>query len=243
MADVFDRNGKEAAIIKVLMREFNRARLALLGLIPGLEPWATDVPPEFWGEHTAKLTGAISPLLSGTYLSQASTMLEEFEFLGVEWGLVNEAAVDWAKDYTYNLVGELNVTSRRYLGKELEMLNDITRKLQVSLQEYFQTPSNIGELSERLAGTFGPQRARTIAVTETTRAASEGEQEVARQLAAQGIKMQPIWITANDEIVRQCPICWPRHGRKIGVEIPNEYPPAHPNCRCGVIYDFIEREE
>ena len=115
MADVFDRDGKEAALVKVIAREFNRARLLLLGLIPELEPWMVDVAPESWGEHSANLTSAISPLLSGTYLSQAATLLEEFEFLGVEWGLVNEAARDWAKQYTYDLVGGLTETSRRTL--------------------------------------------------------------------------------------------------------------------------------
>ena len=51
MADVINRDAKEAALAKVLAREFNSARLALMGLIPNLEPWMLDVPPEFWIEH------------------------------------------------------------------------------------------------------------------------------------------------------------------------------------------------
>ena len=112
MADVVNRDAKEAALAKVLAREFNSARLSLLGLIPNLEPWMLDVPPEFWIEHVNTLGTVISPLLVGTYIAQATTMMEDFDYLGVDWGLVNQEAVDWAKSYTYDLVGGISATSK-----------------------------------------------------------------------------------------------------------------------------------
>jgi hypothetical protein len=79
--------------------------------------------------------------------------------------------------------------------------------------------------------TFGPVRAEMISVTEITRAASQGEQQVAKELADAGINMIPIWQTNEDEIV--CEICMPRNEQEI---TDNFYPPAHPRCRCWVNY-------
>ena len=222
MPDVFDRDGKEAAIARVLGREFNRARMALLGLIPGLEEWMTDVAPEFWGDHRANLVSGVTPLMSGVYVSQAATMLDEFEVLGVDWGLVNESAVDWARRHTYDLVTGLTDTSRRTLQK--------------LIPGYFENQWTQGQLRDYLTPTFGSMRAEMIARTEVTNAASEGEQETARLLAEQGIVMQPVWQTRNDEIVQECPICWPRHNQPIN---DGEYPAAHPRCRCWVTYEII----
>ena len=74
MADVTDRDGKEAKLVRVLMREFNRARLQLLGLIPELDAYMVDVAPEFWADHRTKLTAAVSPQLSSVFVAQAETM-------------------------------------------------------------------------------------------------------------------------------------------------------------------------
>jgi len=81
---------------------------------------------------------------------------------------------------------------------------------------------------------FGAERAEIIAITETTRAAVEGERGVIAELEQHGIRMYPVWMTRNDELV--CPICAPRNGKPIqpGNETNGEYPPAHPRCRCGV---------
>jgi len=78
-----------------------------------------------------------------------------------------------------------------------------------------------------------PIRAEMIAVTEVTRAASEGEQAVARELARQGIIMTPFWNTNRDELV--CPICEPRNNQEI---TDGMFPPAHPRCRCWVNYEL-----
>jgi len=221
MPNVSDRDGKEAEIMKVLAREFNRARLQLLGLIPDLEPWMVDVAPEFWDEHQTKLIGGLSPALSGVYTAQAEAMMAEFDFLGVEWGLINEGAADWARRYTYDLVSNLTSTSRRTLQK--------------LIPQYFEQQWNQGQLRQQLEPTFGQLRAEMIARTEVTRAASEGEQETARQLANEGITMKPIHQTRNDEIV--CPICGPRHDKEITDQ--DEYPPLHPRCRCWVIHEMV----
>jgi hypothetical protein len=147
------------------------------------------------------------------FMLQAETMMAGFDFLGVEWGLVNQAAADWARQYTFTLVKELTETSRATLQK--------------LIPSYFEQGWTQGQLRDQLSSTFGVTRAEMIARTEVTRAASEAEQATARLLEAQGIRMRPVWQTRNDEIV--CPLCGPKHNKEIEDGM---YPPAHPRCRC-----------
>ena len=222
MADVNDRDGKESRLVRVLAREFNRARLQLLGLIPELDDWMRDVAPEFWDDHRTKLVSGLSPQMSSVFVEQAETMMDDFEFLGVDWGLVNEAAADWARDYSYRLVTDLNRTSQRTLQK--------------LIPQYFENQWTQGQLRDALTPSFGERRAKTIARTEVTRAAVEGERETVRLLSTDGVGMKPIHRTRQDEIV--CPVCGPREGKEITSEA--EYPPLHPNCRCWVGHKIID---
>jgi hypothetical protein len=79
-----------------------------------------------------------------------------------------------------------------------------------------------------------------ISITEVTRAASEGEQEIVNRLIMDnpGIVAVDIWQTNRDD--RVCPICGPRHNRKRG-DGWTENPPAHPRCRCWLKHDFERR--
>ena len=216
MADVTDRDAKEAQLAKPISREFNRARFQLLGLVPGLEPWMFDVAPEFWTEHQANLTAGISPLLSSFYIAQAETMLDDFVIFGIDWAQAHQGAIDWAKDYTYELVTDLTATTKRTLQK--------------TIPRFFEEQWTQGQLTEALKPSFSARRAATIARTEVTRAASMAELQVSKYLAEQGIIMKHIWHTRDDEKV--CTLCGPLDGKEIGVEIPFGYPPKHVNCRC-----------
>ena len=219
MADVFNRDEKEAGLARAISKELNRARLELIAIIPELDNFMRDVEPAFWTTHSTNLERAIAPILTSVALNQAETMLGEFEFLGVEWGLVNQAAADWARQYTFELVKGLTDTSKQTLQK--------------LIAQFFEQGMNQGELRDALAPIFGPLRAEIIARTEVTRAASEGEQLWAKQIAEQGIQMQPVWNTRMDELV--CPICGPKANKPIMDE---QYPPAHPRCRCWVGYEL-----
>lgn len=220
MADVTNRDAKEALISKPLSKEFSRFRIQLLSIIPGMDPWMMDIAPEFWVEHQAGLTAAISPAISGIYIAQAETFLDDVDFLGVDWGLANEGAITFAKDYTFSLVTDLVETSRKTLRRVIPA--------------FFEDGWTQGQLSDSLSSTFGTMRASMIARTEVTRAASEGEQGIARLLSSQGITMTPVWQTRNDELV--CPICGPKASKPIK---DGSYPPAHPRCRCWVTHEII----
>ena len=94
------------------------------------------------------------------------------------------------------------------------------------------------------------QRAYTIARTETAFAYNQGAYEGTKQAIEQGlapVTMKKKWCTALDE--RVCEICGALDG--VTVEMDDEFPlpgntkikivpPAHPNCRCTVLY--VEEE-
>jgi len=213
MADVINRDDKESGLARAIAKEMNRARQELMDMFPTMAGWMRDVDPSFWDLHAANLTAAIAPELMKDFMLQAETMMAGFDFLGVEWGLVNQDAADWARQYTFQLVKELTDTSRATLQK--------------LIPAYFEQGWTQGQLRDQLASSFSITRAEMIARTEVTRAASEAEQATARLLEAQGIRMRPVWQTRNDEIV--CPLCGPKHNKEIEDGM---YPPAHPRCRC-----------
>jgi hypothetical protein len=230
MADVRDRDGKEAGLVKPIAREFNRFLKQIMGVIPGLEPLVTSIAPEYWNEHEQNLRSGIAPVLGAVFVDQAETMIDDdFEYISVEWGLVNEEASAWAADYSYKLVTDLTKTSKK--------------ALQRIIPRFFDEQWSNATLRSALSTVFGGRRAETIAITEITRAASEAEVVTSRLLIEQGINLIPIWKTSRDEIV--CEICRPldnaigyfRGDNRPEWEHPagGTYgpPPAHVNCRCG----------
>lgn len=71
---------------------------------------------------------------------------------------------------------------------------------------------------------FGPERAKTVAVTETTRLMGAGSQAIYR---AQDVPYWE-WMTVNDDLV--CPICEDLDSTQFSQA--EDFEPAHVNCRC-----------
>ena len=220
MADVPDRDSKESALAAAIEKELARFGRLLARTIPGLQSALERINPELWNEHTANMTSAMSPLLQQTYTEQGAAEMAEIPYLGIDWGMYNQAAANWARNYTSEIVTKLYGTSERLVRE--------------AVANYFELGWTQGELrAELIRGGFGPARAETIAVTETTRASVEGRREIENRLTYDdGVETRAIWLTRNDEIV--CRICGPRHEKEIkpGNETQGKYPPAHPRCRC-----------
>ncbi len=92
------------------------------------------------------------------------------------------------------------------------------------------------------------QRARIIARTETIAASSQGQLELWRQAAADGLidpaRTFRIWIATEDD--RECPICADLDGTVVPFNEPFRSDvgelwasPAHPNCRCANALRFM----
>ncbi len=242
MPDIPNRDELEKEIAKLLGR-YNRQELAKLVELMKNHPTLANVPAEFWDKSQRELVKVLMPFSEVVYLEAAGRVLETIP-IGVDWGLVNTAAADWARSYSTLLAGQINTTSRRLIADSLRN----------SIASFFEEGLTVGELEARLLAdpdlmqlftgdvrdrlgrlVYGPNRAATIAVTEVTRANSEGSQMIAGELRKQGIEMIPIWQTNNDAIVRECPICWPRHNKPIE---DNVFPPGHVRCRCWPTYEL-----
>lgn len=145
----------------------------------------------------------------------------------VDWNLVNENAVNWASNYTFDLVGGITQTTQT--------------ALQSAISGWLEAGAAYSELEKRVREIFdNPQRAALISVTEGTRAIAEGNTQAWQAVNVWGRE----WRTAQDELV--CPICGGlNHQRQPlgmsfdvvaeGQRYTPDNPPAHPDCRCTVV--------
>ena len=180
----------------------------------------------------------------------------------IDWELVNEAALAWARQAMFGLVTGIDDTSRQRLRSALARW--IEDQVGGAEGEFI---SPLEDLIVELTPVFGEGRAALIAVTEVTRAYAEGN---IKAWQASGIITKMRWATANDE--RVCPMCSALGGltfnedgsvpasieqqqadgivTAIGTAFVHpggngdqqryagqvfEYPPAHPRCRCWLI--------
>jgi len=217
MSDLPNRDELEARLAKTVGKALGTQLDDLLDAL-GDPPDPNNLPYEFW--EGKELRAVIEPLLINIFLVSAETLMIETS-IGIEWGLVNQRAIDWVSKYTFELVRGINDTTREILRSALDT--------------YFRDRLTLKQLIDMLSPAFGPVRAEMIAITEVTRAAVNGELSLVNmiELDNRNIKMIPNWQTANDD--RVCPICGPKHGKVI---TDGEYPPAHPRCRCWVNHEM-----
>lgn len=220
MADVENRDELERRLARVVAKE-QRAELEKLLKLLGDPPVMSNVPPEYWLNGFNAIQAAVMPILEEVFIDQAEIVMRKIK-ISVEWDTVNEDAARWARQYSYELVKKLTEKSREGLRQAVE--------------DYYRSNLTLGDLQKRLERWFGPVRAEMISITEITRAAVEGELNLARRLEGQNanLRMVAYWVTNNDE--RVCPICGPRNDTRQGEgwTVP---PPAHPRCRCWVRHE------
>lgn len=234
MADIPNREELEKKLARRLSR-LQREHLQLLLKKLGNPPNLGSLSSGIWDQIARELAGELAPILQEIYLAQATALMMAQPIGPTDWALINQEAVAWARSYSFELVKGINRTSQQALQK--------------AVSAFFEQGQTIGELEQALSGIFGPIRAELIAVTEITRAAAEGEYEIAKDLRAQGVNMRPFWQTNQDELV--CPICAPLNDHEadgfdalgrpywIHPETGKQYQhPAHPKCRCGVRHEL-----
>lgn len=219
--DIVNRAELERKLARVIGKQQQAEFRKLMNLL-GDPPRIENVPHEYWENGWRSLQKEVEPVLLDIYMSQAEAMLGTIS-AGVDWTLINTTAANWASTYTYGLVRELTEKTRA--------------GLQTIIPRFYQDGWDLGQLRKALSRWYSPVRADMIAITETTRAAVEGEKAVVDLLQSEsGIVMIPIWQTNQDE--RVCPLCGPRHGKPI---TDGKFPPKHPRCRCGVNYEFPKK--
>ena len=119
-------------------------------------------------------------------------------------------------------------------------------------------PRTALDKSIRYSARQNRHRAYRIARTELTFAYNQGSYYGTKQAQAQGLlgRVEKVWCTADDYYAdgshRVCEICRSLDGKPIGIDDDFEFntkliepgikrvPPAHPHCRCTVLYREIE---
>lgn len=134
--------------------------------------------------------------------------------VAVDWMLVNQAALEYARQYGFQLVSNITATTAQQTAVEFE--------------KWIVSGEPQAELAKRIASIFGVARAELIASTEATRIFADANLRAWRERKIGKVK----WQTAVDE--RVCPICGPLHNSVLSIN--NEImPPAHPRCRCWLL--------
>ena len=116
----------------------------------------SDIADAFWEHEDDILWKLLLKRLLASTLSGAMIALDGLMEMGVgvEWALVNQAAIAWASKYSYQLVKQINDTSQKFL--------------QSAIPEWINSGAPLDVLIEQLAPTFGEVRASMIGVTEVT---------------------------------------------------------------------------
>jgi len=177
-------------------------------LIARLQDPFRVVDDVFWADESSIFLVALMPL--AVKLFRESAMSSFNEALTMKQaipphleGTILERAIDFAKQFGFELVQRITDTTRRAIQKGLTKFFTI---------EGFTLGDFVRLLAEYDA--FSPSRATMIAITETTRAYSEAGELVSEEMRGYGIDFEEVWFTANDEMV--CVLCGPLHNTVRG---------------------------
>lgn len=213
MPEPFELIDEDELLIFLAMLEYLENQSAQLMANPELV-----LSDAFWADEAAAGTAALVPVV------------EEFMYNGAINALGELPADPNA------FFGHVQTAAQNHVGNLIKGINETTQSQVVDLLDKSIAENwSLDELTEALmdfpGSPFGQQRARMIAVTETTNAYMHGAEVLGEQLINEGYEVEYIWLTANDD--RVCEICAPRHLQPRGTNWEDMGAP-HPGCRCDV---------
>lgn len=199
------------------------------------EQWAKDI---YSGEKPmTELNDVIAPVLQ---TELGTTMGKRLDALGAEFSI--PMTTDDSSRYVQNWLGS-------HVPMTTAKIDQTTADRIGSIIETFRTTPGmtIQDVTAAVLPLSDPVRAKMIAITETTRAASQSTASYQDYLEQRGISMVRVWNTDADENV--CAICT---GQVYNVRLdgltedkwPAELadgPPAHVNCRCDTSLRLVRR--
>lgn len=185
----------------------------------------------------------------------------------LRFDLLNPRAVEWVRSYAGELIREVSEETRlavrdvirrafeegmhpRTAARHIREMVGLTRRQAQAVDNFRKRLIEEGVKGEKLDKQVERyrqrmlrKRAENIARTETIRASNEGQQELWRQAAEQGLidplRTRKSWLVTPDD--RLCELCAPLDGQTVGLEEPFQTelgpviaPPLHPQCRCAM---------
>lgn len=170
-----------------------------------------------WPAFQADLAQATNQVLRNVYAANRKKLLSDLAAGGTVGTEVvddsDDRAETWAATYSDKLAAEVTARTKAQADAQLDGLSH-----------------------DRSGEYLGQSRAVRLAITEVTKAATSGENDLLLALVGYNLRLKPIWITAEDDLV--CPACRDLHNRgpKIWQEAAPDGPPLHPHCRCHLEY-------
>lgn len=197
----------------------------------------------------AVLVGEVDPLIAeivndGGYAALAQVGVD-VAAAEAPAGIVNAAAVDYAKQRAAELVGmRYDELGRLVPNPNAEWAIDETTRdylrgaVADAIEGGWSNDRLAGEIADSYA--FSEDRAMTIARTETQMAANAGA--LAGYKASGAVAMKQ-WVTAQDDLVEEECLANEAAGDAGDGVLPldavypsgDDAPPAHPNCRCTLV--------
>lgn len=196
----------------------------------GEPPDPRNVPASVWEQIAREQREETAAALLLLFLASATTHVRAALGTEPEPGLTSvltQRGAAWARPRA-EAVGQAWVDT----GREMLLRTAAEQDEQLATPEGRPLPKTTW--LARLQQSFGPERAETLAITGTTEAQSAGGD--AAMSAAGLIALGDLWITEKDE--RVCPVCLPLHNtqRATWQLFQPDGPPAHPRCRCHILY-------
>jgi hypothetical protein len=226
MPDLVDRPKFESRLADELTAIFGNVLAEIQSLLSGFNTKLGDLkklPPDLFNRLQANIITIIRDVLIEAYVAAFTSMdgfLADSSARTSRRGalFVKDNAEQWADFYAPKLAKDITTVSQARLRE----IADRSPALPIR---------GLG-IRDMIAPIFSFGRAMMIARTEVTNVIPIAEQQAIGTFQ-EDVEIVPFWFTKLDE--RVCPICEPRHMRPRGVnwEAP---PPAHPRCRCEVIY-------
>lgn len=210
------RDELERALAKRFGRSFTELQRRILAELDGEDGLTRLNANEFWDE-AAKEYPWIGTLLKEAAVAAAIAVLPAtLDAFGRQ--SAEAAAERWAQTYSLNLIGGIMETSRQ--------------QTTATLDQWFAGQIDRQGLERQLSGIFSPDRASTIGVTESTRAATNGQLSAGSALRDMGFTPRYIWHQTSD--YEGCG-CDELNDQEVDE---STTPPLHPNCNCYITTEF-----
>ena len=187
---------------------------------PSLDNTKSVFDSFFWMDEAERLYLILLPLITKIAVEVGKGAAVG---IGVSWDLVNEAVVNWSRNFAAEEVTHITVATQRMV--------------QQKVTEWIGAGEPLKELERSLLPEFGKVRAKRIAVTEVTNAYAGGQLSAFKE---SGVVDGKEWRTAGSDV---CPICMSLDGKQVPLDAMfisdydgsmHDRPPAHVNCRCWI---------
>lgn len=221
--DLKNRAQIEVEFAAKLSRLQTRHRAELANLI-GFPPDITRVPADFWGRVEQESQQDVTATLILIFVRSA------VQHAGDAFAVAAESRANaWASKQGRTLAANMASNVQQRLQHASRRWEQITQRVATG-----GAPLAKSDVASALSDILGEIRAESIAITETTAAASAGSEAAIADTI--GLSEADTWYTASDQ--RVCPICSPLHGtpRPFWSRFFPAGPGAHPRCRCWIQY-------